>query len=274
MKLSTAAAMTISATVLSILPAAATASKTSKSKQTKGGVSYSMSINPTSKASKKSTKASSKSAKSGSFNYSMSVEPTAKPTTFSPTTPPPAVLPTVPPTVVPTPQPTPSPTPIPSSPPTLVPTPAPTIPPTPGPTLQKLEVPNQQIRVGYQNVCGLNAQKVMSGDGTNLKDGLVAALTTVLSNTLNTSFPREGESVTIDGGVDVDIGGCDYLIQQLPGSCMTFFSTVTVLLDPTDDEATVRQDIINGIVQSLVPNYPEGSLSSALPSDTYFCPPN
>jgi len=65
MKLSTAAAiMTISASVLS-LPATVTASSSKTSKQAKGG-SYSMSVHPTSKASKK--------ANVNGGSYSMSVD--------------------------------------------------------------------------------------------------------------------------------------------------------------------------------------------------------
>jgi len=168
---------------------------------------------------------------------------------------------------------------------------------TTAPTLQQLLV---TINYDIENQCGLDADKVMNEDGNTLKSGLIAATTTVAIDTLNTTFPREGEErqrnmrgvvqdnydrelvyidavppdprkrvyytdehpVIIERILDIETG-CE------PGSnCLLIISTVTVLLEPFDDENAVKKAITDGISQS----FRNGSFNSAIPSDTVICP--
>eukprot|EP00986_Skeletonema_menzelii_P011010 scaffold5539_cov81-Skeletonema_menzelii.AAC.2 len=163
-------------------------------------------------------------------------------------------------------------------------------------TLTKLLV---TINYDIENQCGLDAEKVMNEDGNTLKSGLIAATTTVAINTLNTTFPREEEGiqrnmrgvrdnnydrglvyidavpdptdrvyytdadpVIIERILDIETG-CD------PGTnCLLIISTVTVLLEPLDDENAVKKALTDGISQS----FRDGSFNSAIPADTVICP--
>ena len=139
----------------------------------------------------------------------------------------------------------------------------------------------------------------MNEDGNTLKSGLIAATTTVVIDTLNTTFPREDEEgsqrnmrglhdnsdrdlvyigsvpsptdrvyytdadpVIIERILDIETG-CD------PGTnCLLIISTVTVLLEEFDDEDAVKKAITDGISES----FRDGSFNSAIPSDTVICP--
>ena len=162
-------------------------------------------------------------------------------------------------------------------------------------TLQRLQV---TINYDIENQCGLNAEKVMNEDGNTLKSGLIAATTTVAIDTLNATFPRDENQrnmiglednserdlaylqfspdhinrvyytdqypvVVIERILDIETG-CD------PGTnCLLIISTVTVLLEPFDDENAVKNAITDGISES----FNDGSFSSAIPSDIVICPP-
>lgn len=169
--------------------------------------------------------------------------------------------------------------------------------PTTATTLQQLLV---TINYDIENQCGLDADKVMNEDGNTLKSGLIAATTTVAIDTLNATFPREGEErqrnmrgVLLQDNYDRELVYIDavpdptkrvYYTDEHPviierildietgcdagTNCLLIISTVTVLLEPFDDENAVKKAITDGISQS----FRNGSFNSAIPSDTVICP--
>mmetsp|Transcript_37503 Transcript_37503/g.76641 ORF Transcript_37503/g.76641 Transcript_37503/m.76641 type:complete len:782 (-) Transcript_37503:103-2448(-) len=162
-------------------------------------------------------------------------------------------------------------------------------------TLQQLLI---TINYDIENQCGLDAEKVMNEDGNTLKSGLIAATTTVSIDTLNMTFPREGEErqrnmrgvqdnydrdlVYIDVGPDPN--NRVYYTDEYPviierildietgcesgTNCLLIISTVTVLMEPFDNENDVKKAVTEGISQS----FRDGSFNSAIPSDTVICP--
>lgn len=140
----------------------------------------------------------------------------------------------------------------------------------------------------------------MNEDGNTLKSGLIAATTTVAIDTLNATFPREGEErqrnmrgVLLQDNYDRELVYIDavpdptkrvYYTDEHPviierildietgcdagTNCLLIISTVTVLLEPFDDENAVKKAITDGISQS----FRNGSFNSAIPSDTVICP--
>eukprot|EP00984_Skeletonema_dohrnii_P009915 scaffold3819_cov98-Skeletonema_dohrnii-CCMP3373.AAC.2 len=171
-----------------------------------------------------------------------------------------------------------------------------TTPPSAAATLQQLLI---TINYDIENQCGLDAEKVMNEDGNTLKSGLIAATTTVSIDTLNMTFPREGEErqrnmrgvqdnydrdlVYIDVAVPDPNNRVYYtdeypvIIERIldietgcaPGTnCLLIISTVTVLMEPFDNEKDVKQAVTEGISQS----FRDGSFNSAIPSDTVICP--
>ena len=142
----------------------------------------------------------------------------------------------------------------------------------------------------------------MNEDGNTLKSGLIAATTTVTIDTLNATFPREeGEErqrnmrgVQGQGDYDRDLVYIDavptptnhrvfysdehpVVIERIldieqgcdPGTnCLLIISTVTVLLEPFDDENAVKKAITDGISKS----FRDESFNKAIPSDTVICP--
>jgi len=162
-------------------------------------------------------------------------------------------------------------------------------------TLQQLQI---IINYDIENQCGLDAERVTNEDGNTLASGLIAATTSVTIDTLNTTFSREGSQrnmrgvkgnnsdrdlvyvevlprpvnnrvyytdgypVVIDRILDIE-KGCDE-----GTTCLLIISTVTVLMEPGDDEEAVKKAVTDGISQS----FRDGTFSSAIPSDTVICP--
>lgn len=148
--------------------------------------------------------------------------------------------------------------------------------------------------------CGLDAQAIMEGEGGNtVKEGLEAATTTITIDILNSTFPRVEEEptrmrrnvrrrqlarldmisvqqqqhrnlvyytdsvpVTIDRIIDITTGCA-------PGSdCMLVSSTITIMLEPGDEQQEVKKAINDGLKKSFA----DGSFFGAVPEDTVICP--
>ena len=152
------------------------------------------------------------------------------------------------------------------------------------------------------NECGLDAEKVMNGVDNSLKEGLIAATTTILQQTLlNEATTRSFDGiqrfrmippgfrgsvvtpqrykmnlpdgralatysdeypVTIDRVIDVE-QSCE------PGTnCLLIISSVNVLLDEGDDPNEVK----NVITDSILNSFDDGRFNDAVPADTVVCP--
>jgi hypothetical protein len=154
-----------------------------------------------------------------------------------------------------------------------------------------------QVIINYdiQNQCGLDAEKVTNEDGNTLKTGLIAATTTVIIDTLNATFSREGQRNMrrVKGNDDRDLvyvevlphpvnrvyytDGYPVVIDRILDmekgcdegtNCLLIISTVTAVMEPGDDEEAVKKAITDGISQS----FKDGSFNSAIPSSTVICP--
>ncbi|KAL7491152.1 hypothetical protein ACHAWT_000622 [Skeletonema menzelii] len=152
------------------------------------------------------------------------------------------------------------------------------------------------------NECGLDAEKVMNGVDNSLKEGLIAATTTILQQTLlNEATTRSFDGiqrfrmippgfrgsvvtpqrykmnlpdgralatysdeypVTIDRVIDVE-QSCE------PGTnCLLIISSVNVVLDEGDDPNEVK----NVITDSILNSFDDGRFNDAVPADTVVCP--
>lgn len=160
------------------------------------------------------------------------------------------------------------------------------------------------ISVTYElnNDCGLNGEAIMNGEGTNLKEGLIAATTTVSIDILNQTFPRVEDEPTRDRRRDAMVrrrelaklvslpsygrisGGQQhrnlvYYTDEYPviierivdvetdcpagSNCLLVISTITVVLEPGDVQGDVSDAIVNGIQASFL----DGSFFAAIPED-------
>lgn len=156
------------------------------------------------------------------------------------------------------------------------------------------------------NECGLDAEKVMNEVDNTLKEGLIAATTTVLQQTLQN---EEAAAITpkFDGtqrfrmippGFRGSIVTPQRYKMNLPDrrralaaysdeypvtidrildveescepgtNCLLIISSINVLLDDNDDPDVVKNDITSSILGS----FDDGRFSDAVPADTVVCP--
>ena len=155
------------------------------------------------------------------------------------------------------------------------------------------------------NECGLDAEKVMNEVDNTLKEGLIAATTTVLQQTLmneeaaNTPKfdgtqrfrmipPGFRGSVVTPQRYKMNLPDRRRALAQYsdeypvtidrildvetgcdPGTnCLLIISSINVLLDEDDDPDVVKNDITGSILES----FDDGRFNDAVPADTVVCP--
>ena len=164
------------------------------------------------------------------------------------------------------------------------------------------------ITYDLSNDCGLTAEAIMNEEDNTLKEGLVAATTTITIGILNQTFPRVEDEEPTRRNVRARHGqrglahldttptatakynnsnndrNLVYYTDEYPvtinrildvetgcatgQNCLLVISAITVVLEPGDDPAAVNAAIVKGMKASFI----DGSFFGAIPADTVICP--
>ena len=128
--------------------------------------------------------------------------------------------------------------------------------------------PPLQVQVGYtiSNDCGLNAEDIMNGSDTAMKQDLIKATEVVVNATLEDTFPQddiqlvEQDPVTIDQVLNVETG-CEEGVN-----CLYISSTISV--ENYGDEPAV---VIDTIERGMQESFEEFTFFDELSDDTLEC---